>query len=405
MTQRLITALFTLLLFHAPLLAQQTYSIYLDADFDTAEASSISIFQGIHTALSEINHEIQGYKLQIVVKNHSASPLTSRDNLKHYLQDNSALVVFSGLHSPPVISNKSFINQNKILLLDPWAAAASITRSDSPENWIFRLSIDDKSAGQFIADSVLKNGYHRPYLMLEDTVWGHSNYDNMSAVFKNRAVKPAGVTWFDWNIELTKAVDEVIKVDNSNADSVIFVGNAAEAKVFAQAVISTKRKFSLPIYSHWGITGGDFYEYISQAKDHGLHLTFIQTKFAFTNNNLTPFAQQVLANAIKFNDTINQRQDIKAPAGFIHAYDMTKLLIAAIKQAGLTGNKKQDKQAIHYALEHLEGEVQGLIKTYKKPFGVYSMDNLDAHEALDKNDYTFGAYNEHGEIILHPPML
>lgn len=405
MTRRLITALFTLLLFHAPLLAQQTYSIYLDADFDTAEASSISIFQGIHTALSEIKHEVQGYKLQIVVKNHSASPLTSRDNLKRYLQDNSALVVFSGLHSPPVISNKSFINQNKILLLDPWAAAASITRSDSPENWIFRLSIDDKSAGQFIADSVLKNGYHRPYLMLEDTVWGHSNYDNMSAVFKNRAVKPAGVTWFDWNIELTKAVNEVIKVDNSNADSVIFVGNAAEAKVFAQAVISTKRKFSLPIYSHWGITGGDFYEYISQAKDHGLHLTFIQTKFAFTNNNLTPFAQQVLANAIKFNDTINQRQDIKAPAGFIHAYDMTQLLIAAIKQAGLTGNKAQDRQAIHYALEHLEGEVQGLIKTYKKPFGVYSMDNLDAHEALDKNDYTFGAYNEHGEIILHPPML
>lgn len=222
MTQRLITALFTLLLFHAPLLAQQTYSIYLDADFDTAEASSISIFQGIHTALSEINHEVQGYKLQIVVKNHSASPLTSRDNLKRYLQDNSALVVFSGLHSPPVISNKSFINQNKILLLDPWAAAASITRSDSPENWIFRLSIDDKSAGQFIADSVLKNGYYRPYLMLEDTVWGRSNYDNMSAVFKNRAVKPVGVTWFDWNIELTKAVDEVIKVDNSHADSVIF---------------------------------------------------------------------------------------------------------------------------------------------------------------------------------------
>lgn len=170
-------------------------------------------------------------------------------------------------------------------------------------------------------------------------------------------------------------------------------------------MISTKRKFSLPIYSHWGITGGDFYEYISQAKDHGLNLTFIQTKFAFTNNNLTPFAQQVLANAIKFNDTISQRQDIKAPAGFIHAYDMTKLLIAAIKQAGLTGNKAQDKQAIHYALEHLESEVQGLIKTYKKPFGVYSMDNLDAHEALNKSDYTFGAYNKHGEIILHPPML
>lgn len=401
MLSRVINSLLcAVIIFSSTLQADPKYSIYLDADYVSAKASTLSIYQGINTALAEVNYAIQGYEFEILVKDHSASPLTSRDNLKSYLQDNRALVVFSGLHSPPLISNRSFINNNKILLLDPWAAAASITRSDSKENWIFRLSIDDSSASKFIAESVLKEGFRQPYLLLENTVWGHANFENIKQVLKANNLNSPGVTWFKWNVSLEQATSAIKEIDHSKADSVIFIGNAAEAKVFAKAVITTKQKFERPVFSHWGITGGDFFEFISSTKGHGLNLTFIQTKFAFTNKNINTFAKQVLQNAIEQNDGINTRQDIKAPAGFIHAYDLTRLLIAAINQVGLTGNRDIDKQAIHTALENLKKPVQGLIKTYNKPFSAYSNRNLDAHEALDVSDYTFGKYDENGEILL-----
>lgn len=401
MTQLLTKALLisTLLLANV-VTANQKYAIYLDADFNTAQASSIAIYQGINTALAEVNYQIQGHTFEIITKDHGANPLTSRDNLNSYIKDDKALVVFSGLHSPPLLSNKSFINNHQILLLDPWAAAVSITRSNSQSNWIFRLSIDDKSAGQFIAETVHNKGFNKPHLLLEDTEWGHTNFANINQALKNYNVDTAGVTWFNWDLELEQAIKVVNSVDATNADSVIYIGNAAEAKVLAQATLATKRAFTLPVYSHWGITGGDFYEFISQISDHGLDLTFIQTNFAFTNKNISAFANKVLANAIKYNKDINHRKDIKAPAGFIHAYDMTKILIAAINQAGLKGDKKHDKQAIHFALENLAQPVQGLIKTYHKPFSTYSLDNPDAHEALNRSDYAFGKYNEKGEIVL-----
>lgn len=401
MLSRVVNSLlFAVLIVSSTLQATPKYSIYLDADYASAKTSTLSIYQGINTALAEVNYQLQGYKFEILIKDHSANPLTSRDNLKSYLKDDRALLVFSGLHSPPLISNRSFINNNQILLLDPWAAAASITRSDSKENWIFRLSIDDRSASKFIAESVLEKGFQQPYLLLEDTVWGHANFDNIKQVLKANNVGSAGVTWFKWNVSLAQAISVIKQIDSSQADTVIFVGNAAEAKVFAEAVLTTKQKFERPVFSHWGITGGDFFEFISNVKGHNLNLTFIQTKFAFTNKKINAFAKKVLQNAILHNQGINSRKDIKAPAGFIHAYDLTRLLIAAINQIKLTGNRDIDKQAIHSALQNLKSPVQGLIKTYVQPFSVYSSSNLDAHEALNSSDYTFGKYDENGEIQL-----
>ena len=119
--------------------AEKIYNIYLDADFTGTKASSLSIEQGIETALSEINHQIFDYQIKVIKKNHRGNSLRSKRNLENYLKDPSALLVFSGLHSPPLLANKDFINQNRILLLDPWAAAGPITRSNTEENWIFRL--------------------------------------------------------------------------------------------------------------------------------------------------------------------------------------------------------------------------------------------------------------------------
>lgn len=380
--------------------AQQKYSIYLDADFSGATASSLSIKQGINTALSEVDYQLQGFKFEVVSKDHRANSLRSKRNLQSFLKDEQALLVFSGLHSPPLLANKAFINENKILLLDPWAAAGPITRSSSGENWIFRLSIDDSNAGRFISQKALTQGFSKPYLLLEDTGWGRSNNKTMTQALKESSIKPVGLSWFNWGTGQNHAKVLLRDIKASGADVIFFVGNSAEGVTFTKAMVDLPISVRLPIRSHWGITGGDFTQKIPAMQREKVDLQFIQTNFSFVNDDLSTFAQNVLAGAIKSNSGIKNKSDIKAQTGFIHAYDLTKVMIAAIKQVKLTGNKSKDSALIHQALEHLSLPVKGLLKNYHRPFSSYSKIKPNAHEALTLDDYAMGQYNDKDEVIL-----
>ncbi|MGB0899946.1 MAG: ABC transporter substrate-binding protein, partial [Psychrobium sp.] len=141
----------------------QPLHLYLDADFTTMSAAANAIELGINTALSEEAHKINGYQIKIIRKNHRGNSRRSTKHLQQFIEDKNAIAVFGGLHSPPLLSNKTFINQHQILTLVPWAAAGPITRSTNSENWIFRLSIDDSNAGEFIINQALKQGFKRPY--------------------------------------------------------------------------------------------------------------------------------------------------------------------------------------------------------------------------------------------------
>ncbi len=380
--------------------AKKKYTIYLDADFSGASASSLAIEQGITTALAEVGNHIQGFEFEIALKDHRANSLRSRRNLEAFLADEQAIMVFSGLHSPPLLANKSFINDNSILLLDPWAAAGPITRSASENNWIFRLSIDDSNAGRYISNKAIEQGFSKPYLLLEDTGWGRSNEKTMTQALKESSIKTAGVSWFNWGVGQNHAKVLLRDIKASGADVIFFVGNSAEGATFINAMVELPQSTHLPIRSHWGITGGDFTNKVTASLRKQIDLQFIQTNFSFISDNLSVFAKSVLATAIKSNSNIQQSADIKAQTGFIHAYDLTKIVISAINQVKLTGNRQQDKDLVHHALEHLEQPVKGLLKTYQRPFTPYSAAQLNAHEALTMAEYAMGEYTSNNEINL-----
>ncbi|KGJ86540.1 ABC transporter substrate-binding protein [Colwellia psychrerythraea] len=386
--------------FSSNVYAEQKYTIYLDADFSGATASSLAIQQGITTALAEVDNQIQGIQFELVIKDHRANSLRSRRNLEKFLLDDQALMVFSGLHSPPLLANKSFINDNKILLLDPWAAAGPITRSSSSQNWIFRLSIDDSNAGSFISKKAIEEGFSKPYLLLEDTGWGRSNEKTMTKALQEASIKPVGLSWFNWGAGKNHAKVLLRDIKNSGADVIFFVGNSVEGVTFTHAMVELPENIRLPIRSHWGITGGDFTQKVTATERKKVDLQFIQTSFSFLNDNISPLAENVLALSIKSNEGLNNKTDIKAPTGFVHAYDLTKIVIAAIRQVKLTGDKNQDKVLVHHALEHLAEPVSGLLKTYHRPFTPFSKQKLDAHEALTIDDYSMGRYNSKDEVVL-----
>ncbi|PKI18156.1 ABC transporter substrate-binding protein [Colwellia sp. 12G3] len=397
-----IVALFLILFMTLPATANGNYSIYLDADFTGTKTASLSIQQGINVALAEENFHINGYQFEIIAKDHRGSSLRSKRNLEAFLADSNALLVFSGLHSPPLLAHKDFINNNRILVLNPWAAAGPITRATDNNNWIFRLSIDDSNAGSFISNHAFKEGFKNPFLLLEDTGWGRSNNNTMVKALADNGIKPKGISWFNWGLGINHAKILLRQAQSSGADVIFFVGNATEGKTFAKAMLALETALKLPIRSHWGITGGDFAEVINSEAREKIDLQFIQTQFSFVTKPQSLLAQQVLAQAIAMYPEISVANDIKAATGFVHAYDLTKLLITAIKQSGLTGDKHHDINTIKLALEHLKKPVQGLIKNYLTPYSPYTLENINAHEALDETDYAMGYYQADDSVELLP---
>jgi branched-chain amino acid transport system substrate-binding protein len=72
---------------------------------------------------------------------------------------------------------------------------------------------------------------------------------------------------------------------------------------------------------------------------------------------------------------------LKAPSSFsfaLHGYDSVLLYAAAVKQANTT-----DGAAVRVALEDLKAPVQGVLKTYNKPF------SKTHHEALTAKDFVW----------------
>ncbi|OXU15234.1 ABC transporter substrate-binding protein [Sedimentisphaera salicampi] len=376
--------------------------IYLDADMTLLAESGASIKRGIETALAEAGNKIDGRRVEIVVKDHQGNTVRSRRHMEEYLKDPRALAVFSGLHSPPLLANRDFINENGILVLDPWAAAAPITRYPSPENWIFRLSIDDSKAGGVIVDYAMnKKEYQNPALLLEQTGWGESNRKSLTKAIRDFGFgSPAVIKMFNWNLTENGAKIILRDICTSGADVVFLVANAPEGKTIARAMASLPEGKRLPICSHWGITGGDFPQEIDAQMREKIKLSFIQTDFSFISSPQTELSRRVFSLAKSlYPKKIKEPVDIKAPAGFIHAYDLTKILIRAAENAGLTGDIIIDRAAVRSALENLDRPVEGLIKVYNKPFSEFTENNPDAHEALNAEDYVMAHYRRDNAIV------
>lgn len=398
-----LTVLLFLLLI--PIVNSQTkepYHLYLDADFTTSKAAALAIEKGMNAALAEHDNVLNNIPFKLIIKDHRGNSRRSAKHLNQFIEDDRALVLFGGLHSSPLLVNRDFINNNKILTLVPWAAAGPITRSVNTENWVFRLSIDDNYAGQFIVKESLKQGFKRPILLLENTGWGRSNQKTMSNTLKAHHITPVDVHWFDWGINDSKARIILHSIIEAKADVIFFVGNAPEAITFSKQLSALSSDIS--VRSHWGITGGNFSTMINEKQRTAIDLQFIQTRFSFVSSLQTSFSQSIF-QTLKDNSKIKSPEQLMAPTGFIHAYDLTKLLISAISQVKLTGNKSIDSLAIHHALEHLKKPVTGLIKTYKKPFAPYTNLQPDAHEALNINDYTMGYYDKNNTIHLYDEKL
>jgi branched-chain amino acid transport system substrate-binding protein len=144
-------------------------------------------------------------------------------------------------------------------------------------------------------------------------------------------------------------------------------------------------KERLPVISHWGITGGSFYQEVGEDLKK-VDLMFLQT-CSFLNPPNPKKAKAVIAAYQEAFPECRSAKDIFAPVGTAHAYDLVHLLALAMEKAGTI-----DRAAVRDALECLP-EYSGLVRRYDPPF------TPDRHDALNARDFCMARYDVKGVIV------
>ena len=378
-------------------------NIYIDADFSVAPLVAESIELGLQTALSETDGHVAGLPVSVRRLDHRSNPRRSNQNFKTFLRDPNALAMLGGMQSPPYLTYGNDINANQVPLLLGWAAGAPITRfADGNQNYIFRLSVDDRQAGPFLVNQAVGNGCREIALLLVDTGWGRANYQTITAALQTRDIVPTLTVMVPSDVGQAEARNIARDIAQSRASCGLFVlSNATSATVFTAM---HDMLVDIDVYSHWGIFNEDFPTSVSHTVRQALNLRFLQTCGLNVERRGSATLAQALLRARSLDPNIDELRDIGAPAGFVHGFDLGRLLRAAAEQASRTPDWPREpakrRAAFRDALANLHDPVTGIMKTYNPPFADLTATNRDGHEALGQDSLCLAAYDEDDRIVV-----
>lgn len=364
--------------------AAGSIKIAIDAEFGIPLSTSAqAVRNGAQVAVNEINAAggLLGRKVELIERDNRAVPARSLNNLKELAADPDVVAVLCGRYSPVVVELLPEIHRLKLLTLDPWAAANSITDNDFTPSYVFRLSLRDSWALPVMMRHALKSGARKVGLMLPNTEWGRSSLQSAElTASKDTHQEIVSVQWYNWGDP--SMLDHYQALRKDGAQSVVFVANDREAVILVKEVASLPKEQRLPLVAHWGLTGGQFFEQAGAALS-DVDLSVVQT-YSFIGKT-DPVARQVLSGlkAVTGND---DPRKVVSQVGVAHAYDLVQLLARAIRQA-----KSTDRLLVRNALEKL-GPYQGLLGHIDQPF------TPKRHDALTLSDVYMAHFAADGAI-------
>jgi branched-chain amino acid transport system substrate-binding protein len=389
--QRLVWMLCAILLLGGAADAQDKPPIVLGLHADMSSGSSSAgegIRRGAVLAISEINAQgglLGGRKLQLMVRDHHGAPARAEAQLPEFAETPNLVALLGGLHGSAIIPNLPFMHQRQLIVLAPWTATTEIIDHGLTPSYTFRVSARDPLVAEFLVAQAFKHGRSRLGLLLERSSWGRSCEKAMSEALVRRKQVPAGVQWFNWADEDME--EQIAALEKAGAQAILLVANAPEASNIIKTMARRPPDRRLPIYAHWGLTGGSFVRQAGSSLSE-VELYVFQT-ISFMGARDARSQAFVKAYHRMFGTV--RAEDILAPTGTAHAYDAVWLLALAIQKAGTT-----DRAKVRDALEQL-GPYKGLIRTYRPAF------TPSRHEALDLSDYRLARFTPEGVLVPVPP--
>jgi branched-chain amino acid transport system substrate-binding protein len=332
---------------------------------------------GIQAAIADINAAggVLGRKLTLVIRDDQSQPPKSIQNMSDLIDNEKVAAVFGPTNSGNALAWKHIPNQKKVISMGMIGSGTAITHAMSPgaENYMFRVSMVDREQVAGLVAYAKKSGTTKIGLMGETTGYGQGGLKDLEEIAKLHGLTPLATEKF--GVGDTDMTSQLNKMKAAGVDTILVW---AQGTPTGQLVRSMEKINYFPMMlSSWAADNITFFD--AAGRTLASKPIFMRTMV----NPTTP-AQQKL-----YDRTVAQ---LAAPSAFpfvIHGYDAVQLVAAAMRQAGSTEGPK-----VREALENLSAPVQGVKKTYVKPF------SKDDREALTAADLAFVKW-EGDKLVQH----
>jgi branched-chain amino acid transport system substrate-binding protein len=384
---RLYAALLTAAAFAASPVGASAQDIKVGYNGDLSASPSAQSGQaavlGMEAAIADINAGggVLGRKLALVTRDDTSAPPKSIQNMSDLIDNEKVSAVFGPTNSGNAMAWKHIANQKKIPVLGNVGSGTDITKPMSPgaDNYMFRVSMVDREQVAALMAYVKKNAANSKVigLMAETTGYGQGGLKDMQEIAEVQGIKPAATERF--GVGDTDMTSQLNKMKAAKVDTIVVW---AQGTPIAQLVRSMEKTNYFPLMlTSWAADNITFYDAAGKALAE--KPLFMRT----VSETRTP-AQQ------KLFDRIGTK--LKAPGSFsfaLHGYDSVLLYAEAVKQA-----KTTEGSAVRTALEDLGAPVQGVLKTYSKPFSKTN------HEALTAKDLVWIKWKD-GKLLPYSDAL
>ena len=361
--------------------SKQQVVIGLNADLsmDGKGLVGLAFKRGIELALDEINSQggALGKPMKLIARDHRITSSMGINNLQYFSAREDVLAVIGGKQSAVIVEELPYIQESKMPYLIPWAVLPELTENGYQDNYVFRLSVNDRYVSPFFAKYVTKR-FKRTAIIVENTVWGRSNLESIAKHMTDNGVAPEVlITLNRGQKDLTREFNQVLE---AKCDSIMLVVDSNDGANFIEKLAQLDS--SPVVISHWGVMGGNFYEKVGHLLPN-LDFRFFQTDLAITKRS-------------RFNDLmaryrqsyhLEKDETILSSIAVARAYDLTHLIALAVEQAG-----SYDRSSVKHALENLPA-YEGALKNYSKPF------SKGNHDALKDEGFFMARFNNSGTIV------
>ncbi|MBF0264321.1 MAG: ABC transporter substrate-binding protein [Gammaproteobacteria bacterium] len=347
--------------------------------------SATAIERGAQIAIEEINEAggvLNGRPLKLITTDNRMSPPRGLENLKQFAKDPNLVAVLGGRFSPVILKQLKLLHDLKIPLLDVWGSANGITDHDFQPSYTFRVSLKDDIAIPAMLNYARSRGLKKIGVLLINGTWGRSNHKEINRyVISHPDMEVVKEIWhYHGETNMLAAYNEL---KQAGAQAIIFIGTSKVGSALVRQMVEKAELPLLPIISHWGISGGTFFEQTNGAINK-VDLVMVQTFSLYKANPVIRNKVMLIAKKLYDIDDVSQ---IKSPVGFGHAYDAVHILAKAIKIAGST-----DRESIRNALEKVKN-YQGLVRNYGQVFSAQD------HDALNAEQVFMTRYQKDGVIV------
>ena len=379
LTRRTLSALLvsTGMALSLPAFAQNEIKIGYNADQSASGAAELGLsgLYGFQAAIDDLNAQggVLGRKIVGVVRDDAGAPPKSIQNMNELIDNEKVAAVVGPTNSGNALAWLHIPQQKKVPVISHVATATDITAryAKEPQNYIFRVSMVDREQLALLAAYAVKASKSKNIAIIADTTgYGQAATKDLQEILTLHGLKPVGIEKF--GPKDTDMTSQLAKLKAAGADMII-TGSLADAT--AQVLKSMEKMDYYPgLLSTWGSINTPL-------------VNIAGPKLA----EKTIFAASTTEDASDRAAALHKRLVAKHPnmPAFVSAaqgYDAVMLIAAAIKQAGGTEGPK-----LQAALENL-GAVQGIIKTYEKPF------SKEQHEALGVADFHLAQWKE-GRVV------